>query len=63
MLIRRKTEFSLLIKKSNIAIIDNLDLRKYYVERDGQRYTRDGMSINYTENVYIDHYRDLKLFC
>ena len=49
-------------KKNNIALIDNLDLRKYYVEIDGQRYPRDGVSINYTENDYIDQYRDLKLF-
>ena len=27
-------------KKINIAIFDNLDLRKYYVEIDGQRYPR-----------------------
>ena len=41
-------------KKNNIAIFDNLDLRKFYVEVDGQRYPRDGVSINYTENDYID---------
>ena len=49
-------------KNSHIAIFDNLDLRKYYVATDGQRYPRDGVSINYTENDYIDKYRDLKLF-
>ena len=46
-------------KNSNIAIFDNLDFHKYYVEIDGQRYPRDGLSINYTENDYIDQYRDL----
>ena len=46
----------------NKAIFDNLNLRKYYVEIDGQRYPRDGMSLNYTENDYLDQYRDLKLF-
>ena len=50
------------VKKINKAIFDNLDLRKYYVQIDVQRYPRDGISINYTENDYIDQYRDLKLF-
>ena len=45
-------------KNNNIAIFDNLGLRKYYVEIDGQRYPRVGKSINYTENEYIDQYRD-----
>ena len=36
-------------KNNNIAIFDNLDLRKYYVESDGKRYPRDNVSINYTE--------------
>ena len=45
-------------KNNNIAIFDNLGLRKYYVEIDGQRCPRVGISINYTENEYIDQYRD-----
>ena len=49
-------------KKINIAIFDNLDLRKYYVEIDGQRYPRDSVLINYEENDYIQQYKDLKLF-
>ena len=61
MLIRRKIELSLL-KKNNIAIFDNIDIRKCYVEIEGQRYPRDAISINYTENDYIDQYRDLKIF-
>ena len=48
-------------EKNNIATFDNLSLQKYYVEFDGQRYSREGVSINYTENDYIDQYRDLKL--
>ena len=47
-------------KNYNIAIFDNLDLRKYYVEVDGQRSPRDGVSIKYTEYDFIDQYRDLK---
>ena len=49
-------------KKINIAIFDNMDLRKYYVEIDGQRYPRDTILINYEENDYIQQYKDLKLF-
>ena len=49
-------------KNNIIAIFDNLDLRKFYVEIDGQLYPRDGISINYTEIDYIDQYRDIKLF-
>ena len=43
-------------KNNNIAIFDNLDIRKYFVEIDGIRYPRDGVSINYTEKNYIDQY-------
>ena len=49
-------------KKINIAICDNMDLRKYYVEIDGQRYPTDNVLINYEENDYIQQYKDLKLF-
>ena len=49
-------------KKIIIAIFDNLDLRKHYVEIDGQRYQRGGISINYTKIDYIDQYGDIKLF-
>ena len=49
-------------KKINIAIFDNLDLRKYFVEIDGLRYPRDSVLINYEENDYIQQNKDLKLF-
>ena len=49
-------------KKSNIAILDKMDLRKYYVEIDGLRYPRDSVTINYEEKDYIQQYKDLKLF-
>ena len=49
-------------KNNDTPISDNLYLRKYDAEIDGQRYTRDGISKNYTENDYRDQYRDLKLF-
>ena len=49
-------------KKINMAMFDNMDLRKYYVEIDGQRYPRDSVLINYEEKDYIQQYKDLKLF-
>ena len=60
----RQTKHRILISNinNNTAIFGNLDLRKFSVERDGQRYPSDGISINYTENDYIDQYRELKLF-
>ena len=48
-------------KKINIAIFDNMDIRKYYVEIDGQRYPRDSVLINFEENDFIQQYKDLKL--
>ena len=36
-------------KNNNVAIFGKLDLRKYYVEIDGQRYPRDGVLVNSTE--------------
>ena len=49
-------------KQINIAIFDNMDLRKYYAEIDGQRYPRDSFLINFEENDYIQEYKHLKLF-
>ena len=49
-------------KKINIALFDNIDLRKYYVEVDSVRSPRDGVLVNYEENDYIQQYKDLKLF-
>ena len=50
------------LSTKNIAIFDNLDLRKYYIEIDGQRYPRDSSLMNYEQNDYIEQYKDLKLF-
>ena len=49
-------------KRNNISIFDNINVRKYFVEIDGERYPRDSVLINYPENDYIDQHRDLKLF-
>ena len=56
---KQVSEQPLLIKK---GIFDNLDLRKNYVEIDGQRHPRDGVLINYEENDFIQQYKDLNLF-
>ena len=37
-------------------------MRKYFVEIDGVRYPKDSVDVNYTENDYLDQYRDIKLF-
>ena len=49
-------------KNNNIAIFDNLNLQKYYVEIDSVRYPRDSVLVNFEENDYIEPYKDLKLF-
>ena len=49
-------------KNNNIAIFDNLNLQKYYVEMDSVRYPRDSVLVNYKQNHYIEKYKDLKLF-
>ena len=49
-------------KKINIAIFDNPNLQKYYVEIDSVRYPRDNVLVNYEQNDYIQQYQDLKLF-
>ena len=46
----------------NVSILDNLDLRKYYIEIGDQRYPRDISLMKYEQNVYIEQYRDSKLF-
>ena len=49
-------------KRRNISIFDSLDVRKYFVEIDGQRYPRASVLTNYDLNDYTNHYKDLKLF-
>ena len=49
-------------EKINIAVFDNLDLRKYHVVLDSLRYPRYSSLINYEENDYIEQYNNLKDF-
>ena len=41
-------------KKTNIAIFDNLDLRKIHVEIDSLRYPRVSLLIDYEQNEYFE---------
>ena len=43
-------------------MFDNLDLRKYFIEIDGQRYPRDSSVMNYEQNDYFEQFKDLNLF-
>ena len=49
-------------KNNNIAMFDNLNLQKYYVEIDSVRHPRDSVLVNYEKNDYIEQYKDLKSF-
>ena len=49
-------------KANNIASSHNLDVRNHHVDIDCVRYPRDDVNIDYGLNVYVDQYRDLKLF-
>ena len=48
-------------KNNNIAIFDNLNLRKYFVEIQSVRYPRDSVLVKDEQNDYIEPYQDLKL--
>ena len=37
-------------------------MRKSFVQIDGVRYVKYPFDINYSENKYLDHYRDVKMF-
>ena len=49
-------------KVRNIAVFDNLIVRKYHDDIDGVRYPLDGVSIDYASNDHLNLYRDLMLF-
>ena len=46
----------------NNSIFDDVKVRKYYAEIDGVRYPKNPVMVNFTENNYLEQYRDLKLF-
>ena len=46
----------------NNSIFDDLEVKKYYSEKDGVRYPKNPVMVNFAENNYLEQYRDLKLF-
>ena len=46
-------------KRTNIAVLDHLDVRKYFIEIDGVRYPRDAVLTNYIQTDYLDQYKDV----
>ena len=49
-------------KNNNIAIFDNLNLQKYYVEIDSVGNPRDSVLVNFEQSDYIEQQKDLKFF-
>ena len=49
-------------KNNNIAIFDNVKVRKSFCEVDGYRYPKDAVLTKFVENDNLDQYRDLKSF-
>ena len=49
-------------KADKIAVFNTDHVTKSFVEIEGARYPRGGVSTNFEENSYLDQYRDLKLF-
>ena len=49
-------------KNNKIAVFDNLNLQKNYVERDRLRYPRDSVLVKFEQSDYIEQYKELKLF-
>ena len=41
-------------KNTNIAIFDNVNVKKYFCEIDGYRYPKDAVLTNFPENDYLD---------
>ena len=46
----------------NNAIFGHVDVRKYYSEIDGIRYSKNPVMVNFEVNNYLKQYKDLKLF-
>ena len=46
----------------NNAVFDNVDVKRFFVEIDGVRYPNDPFETNFSDNKFLDQYRDLELF-
>ena len=49
-------------KRNNVSIFDHVDVTKHFVEIDGYRYPNESVITNFSENDYLDQYRDIKNF-
>ena len=49
-------------KVNDVAVFNNLIMRKCHVDFDGVRCPRDCVNIEYGLNDYVDQNRDLRLF-
>ena len=49
-------------KNKNVAIFDNVNVKKYFCKIYGYRYPKDGVLKNFSQNDYLDQYSDSKLF-
>ena len=49
-------------KGNNIAIFDHVVVKTYFAEIDGFTYPKETVLTNFSENDYLDQFRDLNLF-
>ena len=49
-------------KANIIEILDHVNVKKCFAERDGYRYPRDAVLTKFPATEYLDQYRDLELF-
>ena len=49
-------------KRNKVSFFDHVDVTKYFVEIDGYRYPKESVITNFSENDYLDQYRDIKSF-
>ena len=46
----------------NNAVFDHVDVKRYFVEIDGVRYPKESVETNFSDNKFLDHIKDRKLF-
>ena len=50
------------LNQFNNAVSDHVDVKRYFAEIDGVSYPEDPVDTNFSENKFLDQYRDPKLF-
>ena len=50
------------LNQFNNAVFDHVHVKRNFVEIDGVRYPKELVKTNFSDNKYLDQYRDLKLF-